>query len=148
LGNWEIVIPVAIGREILELAYLPFVNAVFITEKELKIRTRKFAVDVLNFVDQLPNRRSANIIGNQLGRCASSVAANYRSACRGRSHAEFVAKIGIVEEEADESTLWLDMIPDTKNGTQEAVDPLLNEARELTAIFTAASKTAKQNKSK
>ncbi|TAL51214.1 MAG: four helix bundle protein [Chitinophagaceae bacterium] len=118
------------------------------TEKELKIRTKKFAIDILNFIDQLPNRRSANIIGNQLGRSAASVAANYRAACRGRSHAEFVAKIGIVEEEADESVFWLDIRPDTKNASQESVDPLLKEARELTAIFTAASKTAKSNKSK
>ena len=118
------------------------------TEKELKIRTRKFAVEVFNFVDKLPNRRSGNIIGNQLGRSASSVAANYRAACRGRSHAEFLAKIGLVEEEADESTFWLDIIPDTKNASIEEVEPLLKEARELTAIFTAASKTAKQNKGK
>jgi len=116
------------------------------TEKDLKIRTRKFATDVLNFVDKMPNRRSSNIISGQLGRCASSVAANYRAACRGRSHAEFIAKLGIVEEEADESTFWLDIISSTKNGLQEEVDPLLKEARELTAIFTASSKTAKQNK--
>ncbi|MBN8676159.1 MAG: four helix bundle protein [Chitinophagales bacterium] len=118
------------------------------TEKDLKIRTRKFAIDVLNFVDSLPARRSGNIIANQLGRCASSVAANYRAACRGRSHAEFIAKIGIVEEEADESTFWLDIIPETKNVSLSEVEPLLKEARELTAIFTAASKTAKQNKHK
>ena len=118
------------------------------TERELKVRTRKFTVEVLNFVDQLPNRRSANIIANQLGRSASSVAANYRAACRSRSHAEFVAKIGIVEEEADESTFWLDIIPDTMNATKEKVDPLLTEARELTAIFTAANKTAKSNRPK
>jgi len=118
------------------------------TENELKFRTRLFAVAVLNFIDQLPNRRSANIIGNQLGRSGSSVAANYRAACRGRSHAEFVAKIGTVEEEADESVFWPDIIPDTKNGTKDAVQPLLKEARELTAIFTAASKTAKRNRNK
>ena len=116
------------------------------TEKELKLRTRKFAVEILNFVDKLPNRRSANIIGNQLGRSASSIASNYRAACRARSHAEFISKIGIVEEEADESIFWLDIIPDTKNSTLEVITPLLNEALELTAIFTAASKTAKQNK--
>ena len=116
------------------------------TEKELKVRTRKFAVEILNFVDKLPNKRSANIIGNQLGRSASSIASNYRAACRARSHAEFISKIGIVEEEADESTFWLDIIPETKNSTVELITPLLNEARELTAIFTAASKTAKQNK--
>jgi four helix bundle protein len=116
------------------------------TEKDLKRRTRKFAIDVFNFIDKLPSKKSANIIGNQLGRSASSVAANYRAACRARSHAEFVAKIGIVEEEADESTFWLDITPETKNAKQEEVDPLLKEARELTAIFTAASKTSKQNK--
>jgi four helix bundle protein len=117
------------------------------TEKELKLRTRKFAVEILNLVDKLPNRRSGIIIGNQLGRSASSVASNYRAACRARSHAEFISKIGIVEEEADESTFWLDIIVDTKNSTAELIAPFLKEARELTAIFTAASKTAKQNKS-
>src|SRR4030095_11968533 len=116
------------------------------TEKELKLRTRRFAIDILNFVDKLPNRRSGNIIGNQLGRSASSVASNYRAACRARSHAEFISKIGIVEEEADESTFWLDIISETENSTVELTRPLLNEVRELTAIFTAASKTAKQNK--
>ena len=118
------------------------------TEKELKIRTRKFAVDILNFVDQLPNRRSAHIIANQLGRSASSVAANYRAACRARSHAEFISRIGIVEEESDETSFWLDIIPETKNAQSENVSPLLNEARELTAIFTTAHKTAKSNRSK
>jgi four helix bundle protein len=83
-----------------------------------------------------------------LGRSASSVAANYRAACRARSHAEFISKIGIVEEEADESCFWLDIIPETKNIQIEKVQPLLSEARELTAIFTAASKTAKSNRSK
>ena len=116
------------------------------TEKELKIRTRKFAVDILKLVDQLPNRRSANILGNQLGRCASSVAANYLAACRGKSHAEFIAKIGVVEEEADESTFWLDILADTKNASEETIRPLLAESRELTAIFTASSKTAKSKK--
>jgi len=116
------------------------------TEKELKLGTRNFAVEILNFVDELPNRRSANIIGNQLGTSASSIASNYKAACRARSHAEFISKIGIVEEEADESVFWLDIIPDTKNSTTQIITPLLNEARELTTIFTAASKTAKQNK--
>ena len=118
------------------------------TEKELKIRTRLFAINVLNFVDGLQNKRSANIISNQLGRSASAVAANYRAACRGRSHAEFLFKIGIVEEEADESVFWLDIVSETNNATKESVAPLLQEARELTAIFTASSKTAKSNRSK
>ena len=118
------------------------------TEKDLKIRTRKFAVTVLNFIDNLPTRRSGNIIASQLGRSASSVAANYRAACRGRSKAEFIAKMGIVEEEADESAFWLDIITETQNSTAEKVEPLLKEARELTAIFTSSNKTAKQNRGK
>jgi four helix bundle protein len=116
------------------------------TEKELKIRTRKFAVDVLNFVDSLPGRRSATILANQLGRSASAVAANYRAACRARSHAEFISKIGIVEEEADETAFWLDITTDTFNANKDRVATLLKESRELTAIFTASSKTAKNNK--
>ena len=118
------------------------------TEKELKNRTRKFAVDILNFVDQLPTRRSAQIIANQLGRSASSIAANYRASCRSRSFAEFISKLGIVEEEADETYFWLDIITETKNADLESVAPLLNEARELTAIFTASHKTAKSNRFK
>lgn len=121
-------------------------NHTAMTEKELKLRTRKFAIDVLNFIDELPNRKSANIIANQLGRCSSSVAANYRAACRARSHNEFISKIGIVEEEADESTFWLDILPETKNSQTNVIEPLVTEARELTAIFTAASKTAKSNR--
>jgi len=117
------------------------------TEKELKIRTKKFAVDIFNFIDKLSGRRSANIIGNQLGRCASSIAANYCAACRARSHAEFIYKIGLVEEEADESTFWLDVLMETKNSGHELIAPLLDEARQLTAIFTSACKTAKRNKS-
>lgn len=118
------------------------------TEKELKNRTRKFAVDILNFVDQLPNRRSAHIIANQLGRSASSIAANYRASCRARSFAEFISKLGVVEEEADETYFWLDLITETGNADAHLVTPLLNEARELTAIFTASHKTAKSNRFK
>lgn len=131
---------------VLALGIFFFDKSLTMTEQELKIRTRKFAVDIFNFTDKLPNRRSAQIIGGQLARCASSVAANYRAACRGRSHKEFTSKIGTVEEEADESTFWLDILPATKNATQVEVDPFLNEARELTAIFTASNKTAKRNR--
>ena len=118
------------------------------TERELKHRTRNFSIAIFRLVDHLPQKRSALIIGNQLGRSPSSIAANYRAACRARSHAEFIAKIGIVEEEADETTYWLDILPETNNILREEIQSLLNEARELTAIFTAACKTAKFNKSK
>ena len=102
----------------------------------------------LNLVDQLPNKRSAHIIANQLGRSASSISANYRAACRARSHNEFIAKIGIVEEEADETAFWLGLIPETKNMEIEKIASLLKEARELTAIFTASHKTAKSHRVK
>jgi four helix bundle protein len=82
------------------------------------------------------------------GRCASAVAANYRAACRARSHAEFISKIAIVEEKADESVFWLDITIETKNSTEEKVATLLSEARELTAIFTSSNKTAKANERK
>ena len=80
------------------------------TEKELKLRTWKFAVNILKLVDGLPNRRSAVIVGGQLGRCGPAVAANYRATCRGRSHKEFTARMGVVKEEADESTFWLALL--------------------------------------
>jgi four helix bundle protein len=121
-------------------------KCISMTEKELKIRTRRFAIQVLNLIDDLLYTRSATIIANQLGRSASSVAANYRAACRARSHAEFISKIGIVGEEADESCFWLSLISETGNGSSEKIDPLLSEARQLTAIFTASNKTAKSNR--
>ena len=117
-------------------------------EREIKLRTWKFAVDILKVVDQLPNRRSATIIGGQLGRCGTAVASNYRATCRARSHKEFIAKIGVVEEEADESTFWISLLVASGNSTKEAIGPLLKESRELTAIFTESSKTAKRNSAK
>src|SRR5438477_9217987 len=114
--------------------------------QELKDRTKHFALRVMHLVDALPETPKGRAVASQLVRSGMSVAANYRAACRARSHAEFISKIGIVEEEADESTFWLDIIPDTKNGSKEMVAPLLGEARELTAIFTAAGKTAKLHK--
>ena len=116
------------------------------TEQELKDRTKKFAVSIFKLIDKLPNTKSANIIGNQLGRAGSAVAANYRSACKPKSRADFISKIGIVEEESDESEYWLGMLKEAGNGTAEELDPLIKEADELTAIFTASGKTAKRNR--
>jgi len=118
-------------------------------ENIIKDRTKKFAIEVFKLIDKLPaHKKSANIIGNQLGRCASSIAANYRAACRARSHNEFIAKIGIVEEEADETIFWLEVASSTDNIKEVIAENFLKEARELTAIFTASSKTAKRNKNK
>jgi len=83
-------------------------------------------------------------MGKQLLRCGTSVVANYRAACRARSKAEFIAKIGIVLEEVDESVLWIEMLIDAEILKKERTASLLNEARQLTAIFTASRQTAKQ----
>lgn len=112
-------------------------------EKELKARTKRFGLRVMNLVDALPKTTSGRAIGNQLVRSGTSVGANYRAACRSRSKAEFIAKIGIVAEEADESAFWLELIMDANILKTDLVSPLRQEAEELTAIFTASGRTAK-----
>jgi len=91
----------------------------------------------------MPFRTDAQVLGKQLLRCGTSVAANYRSACRARSKAEFVAKIGIVVEEADEAVLWLELLLESGLVSLHRAQLLLKEARELTAIFTASQRTAR-----
>lgn len=115
---------------------------------ELKSRTKKFAVDIIRFIRVLPKNEEGNILGKQLLRSGTSVGANYRSACKGKSTADFINKIVIVEEEADECCYWLELIIEAEILNKKIVDPLLKEANELTAIFTATGKTAKANKLK
>jgi len=115
------------------------------TSSELKIRTRQFAVRAIKLVDALPKTAGGRAIGNQFIRSAFSVGANYHSACRGRSKAEFIAKNGIVIEEIDECIFWLELILDAAMLPENRIAPILQEARELTAIFTATVKTAKRN---
>mgnify|MGYP000358183696 CR=1 FL=1 len=112
---------------------------------ELKQRTKVFALRVLKLVDALPPTTAGRAIGNQLVRSGTSVGANYRAACRGRSRAEFIAKIGTVAEEVDESAFWMELIVEGGLLKQELVLPLHAEAEELTAIFTASGRTAKTN---
>ncbi len=112
--------------------------------EELKRRTKKFALDVIKLVENLPKTRSADVIGRQLIRSATSIGANYRSACRAQSHAHFISKISIVEEEADESLYWLDLALESGLVNREKIAYLINEASELTSIFTASRKTAKR----
>jgi len=116
------------------------------TAEALKKRTREFAVRVMRLVDQLPKKTSARTIAGQLVRCATSVGANYHIACRARSKAEFIAKVGIVLEECDECQYWLDLIIDAELMPARRIQPLLQESRELTAIFTASTKTARFGK--
>ena len=105
------------------------------TADELKKRTKHFGLRVLKLVAALPNTIAGRAIGGQLGRAGTSVGANYRAACRGRSKAEFVAKLGISEEEADESGFWMEMIIEGELLKAKLVQPLLDEANELTKIF-------------
>jgi len=102
---------------------------------DLKKRTKQFALRVLKLVAALPNTVAGRAIGGQLVRSGSSVGANYRAACRGRSKAEFIAKLGIVEEEADESGYWMEVIIEGELLKRKQVEPLLNDANELTRIF-------------
>ena len=113
------------------------------TPKELKDRTKRFAVQVIRLCRELPATLDGRRLGQQLIDAATSVAANYRAACRARSRAEFVATLGTVLEEADESLFWLELMVDAEVVTKSRVEGLLKEADELTAIFTTSVKTAK-----
>ena len=109
---------------------------------DLKARTKRFALRVMKLVDAMPRTIQGRAIANQIIRSATSVAANYRAACRARSRAEFIAKIGIVEGEAYESCFWLELIIDSGLLTEERIRPLLSEAGELVAIMAASRKSA------
>ena len=113
-------------------------------QEQMKKRTKEFAKRVINLCRQLPNTRDGRLIGNQLFRSGTSVGANYRAACWARSKAEFVDKLGIVLEEADESLYWLEILVETQVMKADLVAPLMEEAGELIAIFVSSLKTAKQ----
>ena len=112
---------------------------------ELKNRTKQFALRILKLVGALPNTIEGRAIANQLVRCGTSVAANYRATCRARSKAEFIAKIGVVLEEADETLLWLELIYEAKLLPAKRVEPLLMEANELVAVMVTSRKSAASN---
>jgi len=108
------------------------------TEGDLKIRTKRFGLRVLKLVSALPKTVEGRAIANQLVRSGTSAGANYRAACRGRSKAELIAKLGTVEEEADESAYWLEMIIEGNLMDAGRVQDLLQEANERVAIMTAS----------
>src|SRR5438067_12332837 len=109
---------------------------------ELQDRTKQFALRVLKLIDVLPRTAGGRAISSQLVRAATSVGANYRSACRARSRAEFAAKLGIALEEADESLYWLELVRDGKLVPEDKLSFLLKEADELTAILASGRKSA------
>jgi len=111
--------------------------------EQLRDRTKAFASRVIRLFRSLPFKPDAQVLGKQLLRCGTSVAANYRAACRARSKAEFVARVGVVVEEADEAVLWLELLAESGIVSHEKTAELLTEARELTGIFTASQRTAR-----
>jgi four helix bundle protein len=111
----------------------------------LKARTKQFGLRVIKLVEALPNTKTANIIGSQLLRSGTSGGANYRSACRGRSKAEFVAKISISIEEADECLYWMELLIESGIIPPERFADLMRETNELISIFTSSAKTARTN---
>ena len=112
--------------------------------EELRDRTKAFALRVIRLFRSLPYRTDTQVLGKQLLRCGTSVAANYRAVCRARSKAEFVARIGLVAEEADESVLWLELLIESGIVKADKAEQLLAEAKELAAIFTASRQTARK----
>jgi len=113
---------------------------------ELRERTKQFAIRIVRLFQALPKGTDAQIMGKQLLRCGTSVGANYRAVCRARSRNEFIARIAIVAEEADESVFWLELMEETKVLTPKQLEEILKEARELAAIFSASHKTAREHR--
>jgi four helix bundle protein len=111
--------------------------------EELKQRTKQFALRVIRLFRSLPKNDEARVIGRQLLRSSTSVAANYRAACRARSKAEFTAKMGVVVEEMDESTFWLELLIESELMPELRLRNLVAEAKELLAIFAASQRTAR-----
>ena len=112
------------------------------TERELLQRTKQFALRIFKLVGVLPQTIQGRAVAAQLIRSGTSVAANYRAACRARSKPEFIAKLGVVEEEADESAFWLELIIETGLLRPAKVTPLLTEAGEIVAMMASSKKTA------
>lgn len=114
--------------------------------EDLKPRTKQFSLRVIHLCESLPVKPAAKVIANQLLRSATSVGANYRAARRARSNADFVSKIGIVLEEADESVYWLELLKESGLVREQKLAALLQEAEELVAIFAASKITASSKK--
>src|SRR2546422_3135567 len=115
--------------------------------EQMRARTKQFAIRVVRLFRALPKTREAMVMGNQLLRSGTSVAANYRAACRARSKAEFISKMGTVVEEADETVFWLELLIETGTMKRDRMEVLLSEANELLAIFAASHRTARSEKS-
>ena len=117
-----------------------------ITPEIMKDRTKKFAKQIIYLCRKLPKNREGYLIGNQIFRSGTSVASNYRAACRGRSKAEFIAKMGIVEEEADETLFWLEVIEEVEIFDRGLISPLMREGHEILSIVVSSINTARKRR--
>jgi four helix bundle protein len=115
-------------------------------ERDLKKRTKQFALRSIKLVESLPKTETARVLGKQLLRSSTSVPANYRASCRARSKAEFIAKLGIVEEETDESIFWMEMLVDAGLIKIARVEKLMDEGNQLTAIWVTSINTSRGGK--
>src|SRR6266446_5877216 len=113
-------------------------------QDQMKNRTKEFAKRVIRLCRNLPRSEEGRLIRNQLFKAGTSVGANYRAACRGRSKADFISKLGIVLEETDESHYWMEIIVETEIMKPDLLAPLMTEANELVSIFVSSLNTAKQ----
>jgi four helix bundle protein len=121
-------------------------NGKAITPEIMKDRTKKFAKNIIYLCRKLPKNREGYLIGNQIFRSSTSVASNYRAACRGRSKAEFIAKMGIVEEEADETLFWLEVIEEVEIFNRDSISPLMRECNEILSIVVSSINTARKRR--
>ena len=117
-------------------------------QEEMKRRTKQFALRVIRLVESLPRGRTADVIGNQLLRSGTSVGSNYRAACRAKSNADFISKMGTVEEETDESIYWMELLIEARIADYAKLDSLMKEANELVAITVSSIKTARRKRNK
>lgn len=113
--------------------------------RDLQLRTKSFALRIIKLAEFLEKRSIAKFIGRQLFRSGTSVAANYRAACRARSVKDFISKLGIVFEEADESVFWLELLSESEMTKGVRIENLLKEANEITAIMVASKNSAIKN---
>ncbi len=110
---------------------------------DFKKRTRAFALRIIRLAESLPDTPTARVIRNQMLRCGSSVGANYRAACRAKSKPDFISKMGIVEEEADETVYWMDLLIDARVVAPARIANLLSEANEIVSIAVTSINTAR-----
>ena len=115
-------------------------------KKELEARTKRFALSVIAFVGKLPRGKASDVIGYQLLKSGTSIGANYREANRAQSHDDFIHKVAVCEKEAAETEYWLELAVEANLTTSSSTEELLQEVRELLAIFVASGRTAKSRR--